>query len=444
MPSPKERSTRVWNILLVILLLCAGGEFILRGPLRFVHASTFNDYIPPYVQTRAWMQGEDPYSPQNLLRFWPPEANRVDFLSRVRPDDSLIFNWGIPTAYPLPTFALTAPLAALPWPIAQPVWLVITVLSFAVTVTSMMSFANLLPWTRSGLVFLAISLALAPFHTALAAGSIVSVAVAASAAAVWADSRKHEILAGLLLAAAVSLKPQIGLPFCFYYLVRRRWRIPAVAGGIVAILSTVAAVRLAMSGTVWLQSYLNDNRVLFARGSLGDFTEGNPIRFGLINSQVAAYALLHNRDAANLAAFALAAFAGLAWILLLGKTRRDDLALSTLVVLSFMPVYHRFYDATLLVFPLAWSLTAWKGQFRAMARAVFVVIIAVFLVPGGSALEQLQRAGQFGALRNYWLWNALVLPHESWSILILALLLLRAMHVSAVVQVPDDPAGRLS
>jgi len=444
MPSAKERSTRVWDILLAVLLLCAGAEFVLRGPVRFAHAATFNDYISPYVQTRAWMEGEDPYSPQDLLRFWPPEANRVDFLSGVRPDDSLIFKWGIPTAYPLPTFALIAPIACLPWHIAQPVWLVITILSFAVTIASVMSFSKLRPRTRSGLVFLAISLALAPFHTALAAGSIVSVAVAASAAAVWAGSRGHEILAGALLAAAVSLKPQIGLPFCFYYLVLRRWRIPAVAGGIVAVLSAIAVGRLAISGTPWLQSYLHDNRVLFAQGSLGDFTEGNPIRFGLINSQVAAYALLHNRDAANLAAIAFAAAAGLTWILLLGKSRRGDLALSALVVLSLVPVYHRFYDATLLIFPLAWSLAAWKSQSRAMARAVFVVIISVFLVPGGSALEQLQRAGHLVALRTHWWWNALVLPHESWSILLLALFLVRAMQTDAGAQVPDDPAGHLS
>lgn len=189
MGDPKRHFKLVLDVLLGILLLCAGAEFLARGPLRFAHAASFNDYISPYVQTRAWMQGEDPYSSQDLVRLWPPDADHPEFLSRELADGSLVFKRGIPTAYPLPAFVLNAPIASLPWHIAQPVWVVITLLSFVVTVASVMSVANLLPWTRWSLVFLALALALAPFQTALAAGSIVSAAVAASAAAVWAAGR---------------------------------------------------------------------------------------------------------------------------------------------------------------------------------------------------------------------------------------------------------------
>jgi len=325
MPIPNP--TRfAWNALLAILLLLASAEFVVRGPVRFAHAANFNDFISPYIQTCAWISGQDPYSPQNMVRMWPPDAERFDFLTRDLADGSLVLKRGIPTAYPLTAFVLIAPVAALPWHIAHPLWLFITVLAFGVTAVSLLSAAKLLPSAQHALAFLATTLALAPFHTALAAGSIVTVAVAASAAAVWASSRGREILAGVLLAIAVGLKPQIGLPFCFYYLVRRRWRIPAVAGGLVVLLFVVAIIRCVAGGTPWVDNYLYDNRILFAHGSLGDFTEGNPIRFGLINSQVAAYALLHNRDAANLAAIAFAAAAGLTWILLLRKKRRDDLA----------------------------------------------------------------------------------------------------------------------
>ncbi|MGB9236220.1 MAG: glycosyltransferase family 87 protein [Terriglobales bacterium] len=432
MPTPNNRTRILWNALLAIVLILAGAEFVVRGPVRFVRAASFNDFISPYIQTRAWMHGDDPYRPQNLVRLWPPEAERYDFLSRDLADGSLVLKRGIPTAYPLTAFVLIAPVAALPWHIAQPLWLVITVLSFLVTAASVLSLAKFPPGTYRTLTFLVTALALAPFHTALAAGSIVTVAVAASSAATWAASRRHEILAALLLAIAVCLKPQIGLPFCFFYLVRRRWRMAPVAAGAVLLVFILGVSRSAASGTPWVENYLSDNRILFAPGSLGDFTEGNPIRFGLINFQVAAYALLHNREAANLTAIALAVAAALVWLFFQRRNHSTDLlCLSALAVLSLLPIYHRFYDASLLIFPLAWSLAALNGPLRAMARSVFFIIIFVFLVPGGTALQQLQQTGHFADVRSYWWWNTLVLPHESWGILILALLLLGAMQIEA-------------
>ena len=436
MPGPRPSSKFALDILLGVLLLCAGAEFCVRGPVRFARAASFNDYISPYVQTRAWMQGKDPYSARTLVRLWPPDADHPEFLSRELADGLLVFKRGIPTAYPLPTFVLNTAIASLPWHIAQPVWLIITLLSFVATVASVMSVAKLLPWARQSFVFLALALALAPFHTALAAGSIVSVAVAAGAAAVLAAGREREMLAGVLLAAAVCLKPQIGLPFLFYYFVRGRWRIAGVGTGIVAILFAVAVARLTVSGTPWLESYLSDNRILFAAGSLGDFTGANLLRFGLINFQVAAYTLLKSREGASIAAFAVSATAGIVWWLLL-RQRPDDgekslLALSALVVISLLPLYHRFYDATLLIFPLAWSLMAFRGRSGAIAKSILLTIILVFLVPGGAALQRLQEAGHFAAFRNYWWWKMFVLPHESWSILLLALLLLSAMRNTTV------------
>jgi hypothetical protein len=194
---------------------------------------------------------------------------------------------------------------------------------------------------------------------------------------------------------------------------------------------------LAISGTPWLQSYLYDNRVLFAPGSLGDFTEKNPLRFGLINFQVAAYAILQNRAGAMVTAFVIATVAGIAWLLSLRKRKVEDedkvrdtdlLSLSALAIISLLPIYHRFYDATLLIFPLAWSLTALRGRTSAIARGVLLTIIFVFLVPGAATIERLQAAGHFASVRNHWWWNMFVLPHASWSIVLLTLLLLCALR----------------
>lgn len=444
MPSAKRRAKFAQDALLGMLVLLAGAEFALRGPVRFAHTRNFNDFLSPYVQTKAWLQGADPYSPQSLVRFWPADAAPDQFDPEDVADRSLVLKRGIPTGYPLTTLVLIAPLALLPWNVAFPLWMAITLGAFFIAASSVFRVARIGGRTLT-YAFLALALALAPFHTGIAAGCIITVAVAAVAAALWAAEEQREVLAGILLAVAVGLKPQIGLPFVFFYLLRRRWRIPVVSSVLVALLFVVALIRLSVGGTPWVQSYLYDSRVLLGPGSLGDFTEQDPIRFGLINFQVAAYTILHSRALANFAAMAIAGAAGLFWLFLFFRQREGKehlLALSALAVLSCLPVYHRFYDADLLILPLAWSLAALDSGLRTQAKAVLGVIMAVFLVPGGSALEQFLRAGHFASVRNSWWWNTVVMPHESWSVLLLGLLLLWAMHVQsrAAATQPNTPA----
>jgi hypothetical protein len=424
-----------WNAVLGILILLAGAEFFWRGPVRFAENSSFNDFISPYIQSRAWMQGLDPYSPENLVRLWPSGAQRFDFLVMDLADGSLVRKRGIPTAYPPTALVLITPVAVLPWRIAHLVWLAIGLLAYAVTVASVRSLAHL-PWrARRTYVFLALALALAPFHTGLAAGSIVIVAVAASVAGMWAAEHQRNALAGVLLALAVGLKPQIGLPFVFYCLLRRRWRVTAIVAVGIATLSALAVLRLAMSGTPWIQNYLYDNRVLFSYGSLGDFTEKDPIRLGLINLQVVTDTILRNRVLANVLALAIAGTMGVMWLFLLNRRGRQTdhlLPLGAITVLSLLPVYHRLYDASLLILPLSWSFTALAGPLRRLAKTTLLLIM-VFLVPGGSALEQLQYTGRFAALRHWW-WYAIVMPHQVWALFLLGLVLLLAMRYRKPIQ----------
>ena len=319
----------------------------------------------------------------------------------------------------------------LPWPLAHAVWLVINLVAYACMGLSLASLMDL-QWNElRTYVFCAFLLALAPFHTGMAAGSIAIVVVSITAVACLAAERRHDILAGTLLAIAVSLKPQIALPFLLYFLLCRRWRLAGTAIGIVALVAALAVLRLTIAGAPWLGNYLDDNRILFSRGSLGDFTEANPIRFGLVNLQVLLYVILHNRVVANGLALTVGILAGLWWLFRFHRrwgSGRHLLALSALVVISLLPVYHRLYDASLLVFPLAWSLTELRGKIRSLGNITFCLILP-FLVPGGTLLEQMQLRGYVGAtVRGTWWWSAMVMPHQVWAILILSVVLLKAMR----------------
>jgi glycosyl transferase family 87 len=434
MLKPIHPPGRKWHLILILLILLSGTEFIVRGPVRFARNRDFNDFISPYIQSTAWAKGIDPYSPASLVRLWPVEAERPEFLDQDLTNGTLLLKRGIPTAYPLTTLLVLAPITILPWPLAHAVWLALNVLAYAAMGLSLALLIHL-GWNETRTyIFCAFLPALAPFHTGMAAGSIAIVAVAMTAVVCVAAERRQDILAGTLLAIAVSLKPQIGLPFLLYFLLCRRWRLAGTAIGIVALAAALAVLRLTIAGTPWLENYLFDNRMLFSRGSLGDFTEANPIRFGLVNLQVLLYVIFHDRAIASGLALTVGVSAGLWWLLLLNRQSGSGqhlLALSTLVVISLLPVYHRLYDASLLVFPLAWSLTDLTGKLRSLGNITFCLILP-FLVPGGTLLEQIELRGYVSAaVRSAWWWNAMVMPHQVWVLVILGVVLLEAMRRTA-------------
>jgi MFS family permease len=411
-----------------LLVLLALSEFVVRGPARFLRAAEFNDFISPYIQSRALVKGMDPYSPEVLLRLWPVEgARRPDFVARNLADGSLIMKRGIPTAYPLTCLLLLAPLAVLPWPVACFTWLIITVSLILGLIWSLLALGGFGYNDWRAYVFVAFSLALAPLHTGLAAGSLVISTVSLCGVALALEERGRKIITGILFGIAVCLKPQIGLPFLAYYLLRRHWRLFGIAAGVVLTTALLAMARLAISGTPWLQNYRVDNKVLLATGILSDFTERNPIRFSLINLQVLFYALLHHAVAANVLALAVSAALFGIWVGLVLRNRSLVVLLSmgTLAVLSLLPVYHRLYDAFLLIFPLCWSLEEFSRS--KAARAAFSLMLP-FLVPGGSALELFQLRGQIPeGFVHSWYWTRFVMPHQIWFLLLLSLLLLWRM-----------------
>ncbi len=243
-------------------------------------------------------------------------------------------------------------------------------------------------------MFIAGSLLLAPFHTGIAVSNLAVVATELWILAFWANRRGKNIASGLLLALSVGPKPQVGLCFLLYFLARRKWQ-PAIASvaGIMAIAS-VAIGRLNMAHVHWLANYELDNRALVSSGILGDFTERNPLRFGLVNLHVALYPFLRGREATDIAALVLGTALVVGCLLLIIRTQMKDdlLCLSALAVLSLLSVYHRFYDAAVLIIPLSWLMTRLSAA-ATIRVGVGLTMIAAFLLPGGTLLQTLQDKG---------------------------------------------------
>lgn len=121
---------QVPNVLALSLLFLAVVEFVARGPIRAVRGSEWTDFLSPYVQSRAWIHGADPYRDSSLLRFWPPAQEIPEFIQLDIANGRLAANRGMPSPYPLTAFVLLAPIAALPWTFARFLWLGINLIAF--------------------------------------------------------------------------------------------------------------------------------------------------------------------------------------------------------------------------------------------------------------------------------------------------------------------------
>jgi Glycosyltransferase family 87 len=130
-------------------------------------------------------------------------------------------------------------------------------------------------------------------------GNVSIPAIALCCTAVWAASQQKETATGILLGVATCLKPQLGLWFLLYCLLRKRWRVGLVVVTLGALVLTIGVLRLEMSGVLWWQDYLSNARGFAMDNKTVDFTDADPIRFTLINLQVLFHSLLRSTAAAG-------------------------------------------------------------------------------------------------------------------------------------------------
>ena len=430
-----HRHLSSFGSLLLLIACCA--IFIFRGPVRALTDQGINDLLSPYIQSVAWWHGADPYSPRSLLRFWPNQALAARPDVRQIQDGTILIHHGIPTAYPLTSFLLLGPLTLLSWPVFKVLWITGNIVLFFAVVRSLVSWSGL--HKRGKHIFLLAALLLAPFHTGIATCNVAITAVELGVLAVSSSHIRNQWTTGLLIALSTGLKPQIGLVFLAYYFAQCRWKIFGVAVAGTVVMSSVALAR--MAHVSWLANYSVDSRALLSTGILGDFTERNPTRFGLVNLQVALYPWLHDRHVTNICALVISALLATTALVLISRLRiRDDLlCLSAICTVSLLPVYHRFYDAALLIIPLCWLIRRLSDSagiddklspdlLGRMIPWLGLLAIVAFSIPGGSILEVLSARGVIPPrlLGTVW-WNGVVMAHSVWALVILLAVLLYEM-----------------
>ena len=389
------------NLLVAVLLLASAAEFSFRGPLRMVRERRWNDFLPVYIQSKAWVHGRDPYSSQSLISLWPADNRRPSWVDADAANGVLELRDGMPSPFPLSCFVVLSPFALLSWPVAELLWFAGNVAAVVLAPFALVSLCGCTLADLRARLFLAAAFALAPLHTGLGTTNPAVFAICLMVGTVWAARSGRRKTAGILLAIAACLKPPVAAGLLLFYLVRRQWKVAGVACAVAAMIGALGIARLAIAGVPWLAPYLENIRRIYASGSLADFALNDAGRFNLINSQVLWYSLLGNASVANRLAWLLGAALLGCWLWFCWRRRSPEvLEISAICVLSLIPVYHRFYDAGLLLWPLAWSLLL---AARRSTAALILVVIAPFLVPGAALFAELARSGRIPpAVMNGW------------------------------------------
>ncbi len=423
------------RVLACILFFAAAAEFVIRGPFRNLRPTNWNDLAQMYAASRLWLRGQNFAQPENFVALWRDEVGSTISAYTLRTHLA-----------PIPgNLVLLSPIAALPWPVAKIVWLVVLLTAFALTVWALAKTIGFRLDEPRTLAFIAGCCALAPFHTGIAQANETILVVGLCALGVWAATSRSDIAAGLLFGAACSLKPHIGSFLVLYYLVRRRWQLFGTAIAFTAMLVLVAILRMKVSGVAWAPDYFHNLALISAQNKIDDFTSANPIRFMLINLQVPLYSFTASARASNI--LALAAGAGLValWVYFVLRDRAgksEFLALSAIAVIGLLPVYHRLYDASMLVMPLAWCVKEVSGVHKTVSRLA-LLLMAPFLIPGTAMLQQLSTDGRIPSTwtRSWW-WDRVIMPHQTWLLLLLAIVLFCALARSRSHEMTARTADR--
>ncbi len=451
---PRERMRRgtLW-----VLVLLGSALIATRGAWRATQPEGNRDFRLLYSCAKAWMAGANPYEDTQVRAVFDREAGDpgVDAIGAERTSNQLV--------YPPATFPLIAPLTALPWRLASPIWIVLNLALYPASIAMIARALRLRGTAR--LALWAGGLMLGPAQTALKYGQPSIVVLACIAGAWVARSRamerpdnsasirptnKSSILAGVLLALATALKPSMGLLFLLYEIGRLRWRLALAALITLALAYAIGIGQLAAHHIDWFPA-LQRNLANFTTISDGAPLATNDSRHHMLNLHYPLGTLVHDPALVKPLVVALLAAISLAYFLFdlrrggaKGERRAwpgETLSAAMCAAITLSIVYHRFYDGVLMLFVVALAVLWWSRPVMPSARLLVTLIVAGFCIQwsiplaaiaGKNALPQSITRGPF--------WIGVALPAQAWLLPVLALLFvaLRARSASAA---PDQRAG---
>jgi hypothetical protein len=358
-----DTMSRSRRIGLILLLLSSGFSTFWAILLQRRPYQGITDFRIIYIAAQCLVQHRDPYQESEFLRIFYREGGQLP--NQV---DHRQFQHAVMAVVYLPTaLLLLAPFAVLSWTAAQGVWTILTI--------GLFTLACCLVWIIASdssppLALCLCAIMLANAEVVFAFGNAAGIAVSLCVIGVCAFVTNRFALAGALcLAMSLALKPHDSFAIWLYFFLVGGFYRKQVLKTLVAVvvLSVPAFLWVAHISPDWIWEFRSNLAVVGAKGGITDPGPGGASnRTGgmIINLQSAASIVHDDPRAYNLVTYAVCAPLFLVWLFATLRTKNAHaqiwLSLASLVPLSLLPVYHRVYDAKLLLLAIPACALIWN------------------------------------------------------------------------------------
>lgn len=351
---------------LYLLFLGAAVCILLGSVLSAIAPAKMSDFNAVFYGSRCLIHHSDPYQSDNVLREFRMDGGRF-------PSDPAIarpYQRAILSSINLPTsLMLVAPFAWLPSGPAHLLWMIL--------MTASLLAAAYLMWDIGAAISPILAGALAGFIIAnsealLINGNVSGLAIGLGLVALWCFIKDRFTGIGIFcLALGLAFKPHdIGLIWLYLFLAGgtlRRYAIQVLA--IIFALGVLAVVWVSNVAPNWTMGFHSNMLTNFAHGDLND---PGPASMGahtlgmMVNLQTIVSIFRDNPNFYNPVTYLIIGPLILVWALVTLKsqlsTEKTWIALAAISALSLLPVYHRIYDAKILLLSIpACAMLAAKG-----------------------------------------------------------------------------------
>jgi hypothetical protein len=367
---------------LYFLLIGCAAMILLGAALETGAHAPMLDFRAVYYPARCLMQHGDPYKESDVLRIY--QAEGVYGSMDTAKERMMTTRYGyLPTA-----FTFTVPFAMMPWGPARVLWIALTVGSLMLSAFLIWNIgANYAPVLSGCLIGYLLANSEVLVIQGMCAGIVVSLCVVA----VWCFLRERFVPAGILcLAISLAIKPQdTGLVWLFFLLAGGAYRKRALQTLLIAAVLTLPAVLWVWHVSPnWMQELHSNVLAFSAHGGINDPGPASSGAHGLamvISLQAVISVFRDDPRIYNPVSYLVCAPLLLAWGFATLRSRRTTerawLALAAIAALSMLPIYHRQYDAKLLLLTVPACAMLWAEG--GLAGRVAVLLNAVgFLFTG--------------------------------------------------------------
>lgn len=416
----------------IMLVLATAVFFVWRGPMRgLVHG---HDLMSLWAAGRAVLAGDNPYHYDALVR----AALSGGMLDAAEQGPERLI-----CLYPPGTAFLMAPLGGLPWHTAR------LIVNLANTVAVGGLAFLLVRWRRvlmgpSAMVggnrgrfyfdclLVGITLMWAPIHACINLGNI---SILVALAGLWAVSPfgRWSRWAWVVLGLAMALKPQFAGPLVLVWVWQRRWRPAGAALILGGGITVMAALVMQAIHPTWLTD-LRANLQHFTHDGIGNPTRDYGWAFTMIDWAPLLHLFFDGRGLVKALAwimtFALVvplvvSRAGIDQAKATPPSELDVLNVICIVaILTQLPVYHRAYDAVLILPVVLLALSRWEQGQQRVAHGAVLLGCGLFVLPWSAVAIKLLNTGDLPEVMgaNPWL-RALTLHHATLGLAAMAILL---------------------